>query len=206
MKKIIILITFITLASILVSCKTKRKILGNKEIYSNSKEWISFSQNQIRVFQKSDGAIATYSNSEVQTYFEEQIVECDQRIIGGSVCEGYNMQNTLFEYQNSSGLPSINYKLRVLDVANGSDYYDLLTVTMGNLGSSKVVYPDPVSNATYASYVEQYSYADTLTIDGKKYSKVCYFKDTNANPTEIYFTKNDGVVAFKEGTNYWHLK
>ena len=200
-----IFIAFYLLIS--VGCNNT-ELTGTSTLSDASKTWILPSWGGISIdFVDSSNVKKTFKFSQVVDNPNElQTYDC-QKIFFGSRCYQFQTQSISligkWVADDKKDSLVMQYSLVQTDVPN--NITDIFTVQLADAGNESVdmirILNPPVSDS-----LQTFShYKDSLTFGNTTYKDVYYYEETTTTPPmSVYYTKTNGIVAFKLNGRTWY--
>jgi hypothetical protein len=195
---------FILLAGLVFSCSPKSINTERENLTGASKAWIPFNGNEDIVFVFEDNEMV-FSGQGKSTYYENVRYMTDQSGFF-TVQEDYyaDMQRQELIFETPSSVYYINYYLERNKGETGE--WEILRVSVGDGDYYKNEIKIVTQQTDKTDKGEIFTYTETKVLNNVKYDSV-YFWKQERRPFEIYYTKKQGIVAFKVSTNeLWSLK
>jgi hypothetical protein len=185
-------------------CGPKSITTPAENLNPNSLNWIPFGGDEDISFVYDTNEI-TYSATGKEIYFENLRYKTDQ----GGFFDGQKDYYADFERQSLTfESESTPYFISYFLEHNKSDQgdWDIFKVAVGD-GD---YYKNELKIVTYESDSynkgEDYSFKESLVLNGVEFNDV-YYKKQDRRPFELYYTKDQGVIAFKvSATELWVIK
>jgi hypothetical protein len=181
----------------------KEIYMGQSTLTNNSRLWIPYQGGEKVVFlnvNSSEGATMSYELGKRKSIFNN-ITECRAKNPFQDECEVYSMEYEFVTATSVDKKGTLTYSLE--RGQKDKKFYDELKLRVQYYGSSEVnmvlqVYNDTGTLDKNCDFV---AYPNTIKLGNKSFSDV-YVKKVGSQ--EVYYTKKQGVVAFKvDGTNLW---
>lgn len=176
------------------SCGPKSISTGKENIESASEQWIPFNGEESVVFVYDTNKI-TFTSSARASFYENERYMTDQGSFIALQEDYYaDLERQTLNFTSNSTSYNIDYYLE----RNKGDVgdWDLLKVIMadGNYYQNEIKIA--VFNPSGSDLGEIYNYKKTLVLNGIQFDNVYYWTQPQ-RPFEIYYTKSEGVIAFK---------
>jgi len=189
---------------LLFGCGPKSVTTDYQDLKSTSKSWIPFNGNESVVFEY-DSSTMVFTGAGIEKYYDYVRHTTDQSGF-------FNVQKDYYAYLERQKLvfesPSTDYFITYFlerDKGDTGDW-DIFRVSVGD----GIYYGSEMKIVTYESdnydKGERYSFKETVTLNGKVFNNV-YFLKQERRPFEIYYTQQQGIVAFKlSALETWTIK
>lgn len=197
-------VVLISIVFIVPSCGPKSVTTEKENLNSSSLNWIPYQNYESVVFEY-DTLTMTFQGAGREEYYENVLYMTDQSGFVNYQTDYYaNLERNAMSFDSDTSTYIINYYLE----RNKGDIgdWDILEVSMveGDFYSNKlrmVLY-----ETTSYDYGEVFLYKKSLKIAGKSFTNV-YYRIQDRRPFEIYYTPQQGIVAFKlSSTELWTIK
>lgn len=198
--------TFILIATILVlsGCGPKSVNSDAENLKNTSLSWIPFQNSESVVFEF-DTLTMTFSGTGREQYYENVRYMTDHSGFVSSQTDYYaDLERQFLAFDSPSTTYIINYYLERNKGETGD--WDILEASMidGEFYSNKI--KKVLYTTASADYGEVYKFKKTMNIAGKVFDSV-YYRIQDRRPFEIYYTQQQGIVAFKlSSSETWTLK
>lgn len=179
---------------------TKFEAKGSQKVEAASKSWITHEAGDEVTFADSKGKTMKLTFNAPKSVFNK-VNDCHNQGLK-EICEIYEMEEYFVNAFNAD--KSVFFTLSVKKVSENQAFYDIFTATFthqsdrGTLQFPAKKYlsgPNPESLPT-----DDVSFAPSLTLNGKVFGQVFSRKSQD---NAIYFTKNQGIVAFTIANETW---
>lgn len=202
------LVTQITLISLVVAlfsaCSPSKEDTGEAALSNASKQWIPFTGTESVTF-ISDTNEIVFNGQEKVSIFENTRYNSDQSGFFTVQKDYYaSMEKQTLSFESSSTPYFLQYYLQKYMGGTGS--WDIIRVSIADGDYYKNEIKIVVYESDQYDKGEIYTFSSSLNLNGQIFKDVYYWKQEN-RPFELYYTKEQGIVAFKQSSNeLWTLK
>ena len=185
-------------------CGPKSVNTDAENLKNTSLSWIPFQNSESVVFEF-DTLIMTFSGTGREQYYENVRYMTDQSGFVSAQTDYYaDLERQFLAFESQSTSYIINYYLERNKGETGD--WDILEVSMidGEFYSNKI--KKVLYETAGVDYGEIYLYRKSMNIAGKVFTDV-YYRIQDRRPFEIYYTQQQGIVAFKlSSSEMWSIK
>ena len=197
-------VVLLSVVFLVPACGPKSVSTEKENLQSASIAWIPYQNYESVVFEY-DSATMTFTGTGREEYYENIRYMTDQGGFINYQTDYYaKLERHAMSFESDTSTYVINYYLE----RNKGDVgdWDILEVSMveGDFYSNKLkilLY----ESGSY-DYGEVYQYKKSMKLAGKSFTDV-YYRIQDRRPFEIYYTPQQGIVAFKlSSTEFWTIK
>ena len=192
----LVLLCLIILIS--VSCGPKETSTGKLELSPSSKAWIPFTGNESVVF-KYDTNVVVYKGMGRESYFENIRYMSDQSGFISTQEDYYaDLERNSLTFESASSPYFFNYYLEKSKGETGE--WDMLHITIadGDYYQNQIILV--IFETDEFNKGEKFKFQASKNLNDQVFDSV-YFWTQSQRPFELYFTREDGIIAYKTSSN-----
>jgi hypothetical protein len=192
------------IAAILASCGPKDVVSDTEELSAASISWIPFQGNESIIFEFDTNLMSFSGNGKI-SYFETVRYKTDQSGFFSFQKDYYaDLERQILVFESPSTEFFFTYYLEKNKCETGD--WDILKVSISEgiyySNEMKIV----ISETDNLDKGDNFRFKSSLILGGNSYTNVYYWKQER-RPFELYYTKAQGIIAFKLSSNeLWTLK
>lgn len=180
--------------ALLFGCGPKSITTDDQYLKETSREWIPFAGTETVVFNY-DTSKMVFTGQGLNSYFDNVLYMTDQSGFFAVEKDYYaNLERELLIFESPSTSYFIKYYLETSKGDVGE--WDIFKVIMADGDFYKNEIKIVVYQTDSYNKGENYKYKNKITLNSIQFDSVYYWKQEN-RPFEIYYTKKQGIVAFK---------
>jgi hypothetical protein len=193
-----IIVAPVLVLTLLSGCGPTSVSSGKEDLQPDSKTWIPFAGNESITF-KFEEEKMVFTATGMETFYEPVLYKTDQSGFFSIQKDYYaDLERVHITFESPSTTYFLSYCLEKNKAETGD--WDLLKVTI----SDNQYYANQLRIITYETdnfnKGKNFRLQATMTLGGKVFNDVYYWKQER-RPFEIYYTRSQGVIAFKITSN-----
>lgn len=197
MKNTILIVFSVLTASLFSACcgDCNGAFLGTFLIKEDSKAWVSYADNNARIFKGPGNQTAIFSYSFPSFFVNPDVFNCETDDCG-TCCDNFEIETTTFSMNSDDINVTFVFSLQPNFISNTpldppAEISDFLTIAMNNKLFTDV-------------FMDNIILKDRVTVNGQEYRNIvaaeldrATLDTTSRDPWAFYLLKEKGIVAYK---------
>lgn len=193
----------VIVAVLMPACSGENHFEGSENLKEASLSWIPFEGGETAVFTNASGDSIVFTANPKNQKYNRTTTSCDNGTWNTGGCIEKDLQHQGLTFQGRYHSLLLSYALDVK--MTGNTRWDILRIGVSENSQTKAFFAFDVTQNGVPNTYESFFYADSVTLNRKKFGEV--FRNKTEGSYNIYYNKTKGVVGFELGDgSVWALK